>query len=169
VLAVAAGAVVATVTPANATIGCTGGTGCSHQTTLYFNGTTVINFVGETKEWWGPFTVLKLQDDGNLVLYCQGQGSNAAVWASNTAHPRPSWDDGFDGSELHLEYNGNLSVWWDYVNDNPVEKWSSGTGPKGWEAIVQADGNFVIYDEYGAPLWTSGTYRKCPGTGGYWG
>lgn len=40
---------------------------------------------GSSKEFWGPFTVLKMQIDGNLVLYCQSNGNlGSAIWATAT-------------------------------------------------------------------------------------
>ena len=67
-----------------------------------------------------------------------------------------SWVTGTDGNAF-LEYN---------------PAWTSLTKPpthatRGVEAVVQADGNFVIYDSNNTPLWSSNTYHVCPGTAGY--
>ncbi|MEU2718089.1 hypothetical protein [Streptomyces sp. NPDC007205] len=172
-LTVAVGATITDAGSAGATIGCSGGDGCSHQTTIYMDGRSY----SPTHEWWGPFTVLKMQSDGNLVLYCQGQGSSQAKWATGTAYNRAFPYVLFEGGS-----GGGSMVVYDSVLINTPNgsyfqnqaEWSSLTKPpthstSGTEAIVQADGNFVIYDAYGNALWSSNTYHACPGTGGYWG
>lgn len=156
-------AMVATATPAGAAIGCSGGDGCSHQTTIYMDGGNYTPF----HEWWGPFTVLKMQGDGNLVLYCTGNGQ--AVWDTGTVNSYTTWVN-FEGGSG----GGSMVIWTNQGPAGNVALWSSLTKPpthstRGTEAIVQADGNFVIYDGSGNALWASNTYHACPGTGGYWG
>ncbi|WP_042433448.1 hypothetical protein [Streptacidiphilus anmyonensis] len=161
-LAVAAGATVAAAGSASATIGCTGGDGCSHQTTIMFDNGSYYG----TSEWWGPNTVLKMQTDGNFVLYCTANGK--PIWATGTNFV----SDGFITRYLQFQYNGNMTIWNDdslsYPHVTPV--WNTNT-PTAHEAIVQADGNFVIYDSSGNALWSSNTYHpnNCSATWGYWG
>jgi hypothetical protein len=169
-LALAGGATITAAGSASAAIGCTGGDGCSHQTSIFFQNQDFASAFGNVN-WWGPNTVLRLQPDGNLVLYCQ-QGGNigAAKWATNTLN---GWAD-TPGAHLIFQSTGNMSLWHSYVGGSEHAVWSSQTSPptindRGYEAIVQADGNFVIYDASGNALWSSGTFHKCDGTGGYWG
>jgi hypothetical protein len=166
----------ATITTASAAYasGCTGGSGCSHQTTIYFTDFAGMPGYEGTTEWWGPATVLKMQSDGNLVLYCQGYGSSSAKWATGTVIP---WNSPADNGMVDFQNSGNMSVWWEYPNFGPPSysaKWVSKTEPptindRGAYAVVQADGNFVIYDSAGVALWATNTYHACPGTLGYWG
>ncbi len=159
-LSIAAGATIVGAGSASATIGCTGGDGCSHQTTIYFNNASYY----PTTEWWGPFTELKMQSDGNFVLYCASNGQ--PIWASGTSTWWP-----YDHNYLQFQNNGNMTIWQSDANSGGVYPvWNTNT-PTAHEAIVQADGNFVIYDSSGNPVWNSGTYHpsNCPATWGYWG
>jgi hypothetical protein len=168
--ALATGVGVLSATPASATsfvcvtLNGASSAPCGHQSTLYANNS---NFNGQ-HEWWGPYTVLKLQNDGNLVLYCQGDGSNKAVWASNTSQ----WN--IDNVHLTFWNDGNLALYMSTImseTGQPVGgqvAWNSQTwGGSGSTAVVQADGNFVIWAN-GKALWASNTYHACPGTENYW-
>jgi hypothetical protein len=173
-LALAGGLTVTAAGSASATIGCTGGDGCNHQTTIYMNGSTYA----ASKEFWGPFTVLKMQTDGNLVLYCQSNGNlGSAIWASgtdlNNSSPYVEFEGGSGGGSMVIYQNvlHTSPAGGSWISTDAV--WSSLTKPpthstRGTEAIVQADDNFVIYDAYGNALWSSGTYHDC-GNDGYWG
>ncbi|MFM7850750.1 MAG: bulb-type lectin domain-containing protein, partial [Flammeovirgaceae bacterium] len=60
-----------------------------------------------------------------------------------------------------MQNDGNLVL---YKDKNPL--WASDTwGKKGARAVVQDDGNFVLYDTNNNPVWASGTNGK--GTGPY--
>jgi hypothetical protein len=160
-LALAGGATLMGAGSANAAIGCTGGDGCSHQTTIYFNNASYRG----TTEWWGPNTVLKMQTDGNFVLYCSANGD--PIWATNT--DVSSWP--YDHNYLQFQNNGNMTIWQtDSLSGGTYPVWNTNT-PTAHEAIVQADGNFVIYDSSGNALWSSNTYHpsNCSGTSAYWG
>jgi hypothetical protein len=158
-LSIAAGATIVGTGSASAAIGCAGGDGCNHQTVIMFDGASYSS----TQEWWGPYTVLKLQSDGNLVLYCQSNGNlGKPVWATNTSVWWPT------NGQADFASDGNLNVW-DIAGTERIKvAWSSNT-PGGYEAIVQADGNFVIYNSSGTALGGSYTYHQCPGTEAYWG
>ncbi|WP_440121207.1 phosphatidylinositol-specific phospholipase C domain-containing protein [Tenacibaculum sp. Ill] len=57
---------------------------------------------------------------------------------------------------LTLQHDGNLvhkSRWEDGDHTN----WNAGTNPDGVKAIMQGDGNFVVYDKHHNDLWDSGT------------
>ncbi|HUC88268.1 MAG TPA: hypothetical protein VMR95_03925 [Candidatus Binatia bacterium] len=103
--------------------------------------------------WWsgtgiGQTELLAMQPDGDLVMYST---SGKPIWASNTLQPgaslvmRPSC--GFD-----LE-SPNASVLWAgqklYAGQSIVSS--------GYTLTMQSDGNLVIYDYNGVPVWNSST------------
>jgi hypothetical protein len=62
-----------------------------------------------------------------------------------------------------------MTIWnFNESTGSQTPAWNTNT-PGGYEAIVQVDGNFVIYNSAGTALWASGTYHVCPGTQGYYG
>ncbi|WP_042366431.1 hypothetical protein [Streptacidiphilus neutrinimicus] len=165
-LTLAGGAMFAAAGTASATIGCTGGSGCNNQTTIYFNDTFYPNSnTPSTMEWHSPTITLKMQTDGNLVLYCVADGS--AVWATGT---NLSWSQQSSNyRKVQFQRNGNMTIWnFNESTGSQTPAWNTNT-PNAYEAIVQVDGNFVIYDGSGNALWSSGTYHRCGGTAGYWG
>jgi hypothetical protein len=79
---------------------------------------------------WGLYRLVN-QYDGNVVLY--QNGSNVALWASNTA--------GKATTNLVMQSDGNLVL---YNGTSPV--WASNTSGKGNSYFrMQDDGNAVIY------------------------
>ncbi|MFD3722918.1 hypothetical protein [Streptomyces sp. NPDC058674] len=97
-----------------------------------------------------------LQDDGNLVIYRKSDGK--AIWNSGT------YSTGYHTTELSIAADGNLTLR-DWFSPYTVA-WSAGTGNNpGAYALLQDDGNFVVYKADGGPgkggaLWASGTYNK---------
>jgi hypothetical protein len=112
--------------------------------------------------------LLAMQPDGNLVLY-SGQ---SVKWASYTF--------GYPNSSAHLQTDGNLVIydaalgarWATYTASNPsnlgyVNNSVSESviypgqmmqnASRKYSAILQSDGNFVIYKD-GTAMWESGTY-----------
>ena len=93
----------------------------------------------------GRFT-LKMQDDGNLVLY---QGATP-LWGSGTF--------GF-GNLVHavMQSDGNFVL--NNRATNPATPiWGSGTFSfPGARLLVQNDGNVVVYDTAGVPRWSTNT------------
>ena len=86
---------------------------------------------------------LSVQDDGNLVVYQNSNGT--ALWASNTGGHLPGY--------LAMQGDGNLVF---YGPDDSVI-WSTGTsGNAGADLVMQTDGNLVIY-KGSTPIWASGT------------
>jgi len=78
--------------------------------------------------------VLLMQQDGNLVLYQRGNG---AQWATSTL-------GGLALGSFELRANGNLVG----LNAQGRKVWASGTGTRNGascQAVVQDDGNFVLY------------------------
>ena len=84
---------------------------------------------------------LKMQSDGNLVLYDQSR----PLWASNTV--------GRIGYAV-MQSDGNFVMY----NWNGQPFWSTNTyGYPHAYLAMQRDGNLVVYREYGRPVWATGT------------
>jgi hypothetical protein len=85
-----------------------------------------------------------LQDDGNLVLYKDGQ--EQALWASGTAE--------IEVEKCVLQEDGNFVI---YDSENqPV--WATQTaGHNLGYLIIQDDGNAVIYNDQGKAIWATQT------------
>ena len=95
---------------------------------------------GSVKSLDGRFNLV-LQNDGNLVLYFEGNG---ALWATSTSGA---------GHTLTMQSDGNL-VLYDAASK---AVWSSKTyGHAGATLAVQNDGNLVVYGG-STPLWASNT------------
>jgi signal peptidase I len=136
------------------------------------------NFVvyGPTgKAVWATYTgtpgdTITMQGDGNLVIYKPNGGG--AAWSSGTA---PSAND-----HLSMQTDGNLVIYseggnalWDYGSghigtpDTLSAGQTLGVGHALWstdgryEAVMQGDGNFVVYAPGGKALWA--TYTGTPG------
>lgn len=106
--------------------------------------------------------VLRLQDDGNLVLYYAGR----AVWSLGSGYLGHNLAAGQQLAagqavqspngrfRLLMQADGNLVLY----RDGPHADWSSGTGGTGADAKVtmQADGNLVLGPS-GRVTWHSGT------------
>ncbi|OLZ63760.1 hypothetical protein AV521_37735 [Streptomyces sp. IMTB 2501] len=140
---------------------------CSHSSTLHTGGE------------WSPqttfnsaFTYLRFQYDGNLVLYCKNSGysyglgrnvsAGQAVWASGWTNSGDIANDKWD-----FWSDGNMATY--YQNS---AGWQVDWNTRTWHgadtiAIVQTDGNFVLW-ENGQAVWASNTYHDCPGSQDYW-
>jgi hypothetical protein len=89
---------------------------------------------------------LRLQSDGNLVLYFLGVGTSGPIWASNTA--------GNPVLDANMQDDGNFVLY--KTNGTPI--WASNTaGNPGATVVVQDDGNVVVYNSNGTPLWATHT------------
>jgi hypothetical protein len=86
-------------------------------------------------------TVLRLQQDGNLVLYKEGR----PVWQA----PK-TWSHGVSAV---FQPDGNFVVYG--RGGTPI--WASGTWHKGAYLAVQDDGNLVIYNRDRRPVWATNT------------
>lgn len=110
----------------------------------------------------GSTDTLAMQDDGNLVLY----GARGALWATGAPGSDSLSAPGSlsAGQFLHSpngRYRIGLGVHGDLTlvdgNGGRVV-WSTGArGSAAASLVVQTDGNVVLYDASGAPLWASRT------------
>ncbi|MEW1636016.1 hypothetical protein AB0469_18290 [Streptomyces sp. NPDC093801] len=110
-----------------------------------------------TGNWAQSATVwLVLQQDNNLVMYRKRDGK--AVWSSGT----------YGGSrrvtlQMAPKDRGDLTL---VEEGRTTVRWRTGTANNtGAYALLQDDGNFVVYKKDGGPgkggaLWHSGTYNK---------
>ncbi|WP_329583974.1 hypothetical protein OG500_27105 [Kitasatospora sp. NBC_01250] len=104
-------------------------------------------------EWIAYQTYLKFQCDGNLVLY--RTSDNHAMWASGTYY-------GYIPNLLDFAHQGYISLW--SGSDEVAEIGNiSNPAPNGVVA-VQDDGNMVIYNTAGQPVWQTGTYNNQQGS-----
>ncbi|RSS83829.1 hypothetical protein [Streptomyces sp. WAC06614] len=106
--------------------------------------------------WAQSATVwLQLQKDNNLVMYRKSDGK--AIWNSGTYGNR-------NGLVLEMLAGGDLTL--HESGPNQTVRWHTGTaGNTGAFAILQDDGNFVVYKKDGGPgkggaLWNTATYNK---------
>lgn len=87
--------------------------------------------------------MLVFQQDGNLVLYKNG---NNPIWATMT-NERPS-------KKLSWQRDGNFVIY--DVNNNPIWATNSHNKDAGY-ITLQNDGNLVIYTYNNQPVWASNT------------
>ncbi|MEU3185452.1 hypothetical protein ABZ707_14800 [Streptomyces sp. NPDC006923] len=87
-------------------------------------------------------TALRVQYDGNLVLYRDGK----ATWAAPGALGR-------GGHCLYLQPDGNFVLY----NAKHEPLWATGNWLKAVYVTVQDDGNLVLYNKDGRPVWATNT------------
>ena len=89
---------------------------------------------------------LRMQVDGNLVVYCTG---NRPIWHSAT-HGRSV------SGGLMFQSDSNLVIY------DPAPIWHSGSYDSGGTTLImQNDGNVVLYRRDGIPVWHTATYNMC--------
>lgn len=104
---------------------------------------------------------LAVQDDGNLVVYAMAQawkadgkyvhGYQGIVFPMGTSFSKgSSFSTG--GARLDFSTSGNLEIY-----TNGALTWQSGTAGSGESAVMQGDGNFVIYNAAGNAIWNTNT------------
>jgi RHS repeat-associated protein len=116
---------------------------------------------------------IMMQDDGNLVLYIfkwsagvyaapspgpfppQTCGSKAYLVAGQSIHANECIVSPHGQYILYMAPNGNFYI---YDIAHNVATWAPGTsGNPGAYAVLQTDGNLVVYSAGGGALWSSGT------------
>ncbi|MFI9325993.1 hypothetical protein ACIGZJ_00435 [Kitasatospora sp. NPDC052868] len=85
--------------------------------------------------------VLRVQEDGNFVLY----KDNRAAWQAPGAWP--------NGDHAVMQQDGNFVLY----DRNNRALWASNTQNRGAYVAVQDDGNVVVYNGNNQPLWATNT------------
>ena len=136
---------------------------------LYGPGGQVLwasNTAGKSDVW-----ELVMQGDGNLVIY---DAHSAPLWASNTAGKPGAWLTVQNDGNVVIYDSGNHPLWATntVVPGQPAPKTQAGrllvgqglmagssiTSASGSLTLsMQVDGNLVLYDWYGQPMWSSKT------------
>lgn len=90
-----------------------------------------------------------------LLAFCLpifGQNKGTVLNAGQVLKPGEYLQDGTCKYRLYMQYDGNLALY------GSVLLWQSGTkGSNNW-AVVQADGNFVIYDQNNVARWNTSSF-----------
>ena len=130
----------------------------------------------------GQFAVM--QDDGDFVIYT---AAGVAVWSTGTSGHNKSKIELDDNAELRIRDPKDCILWSaettvlkigeDIQSDNNAYKlqmaadgtlrvydiaaqtaiWTSANTSPATMAIMQTDGNFVLYTDTGSPIWATGT------------
>lgn len=87
---------------------------------------------------------LRMQTDGNLVIY---NNSNGAIWQSGTG-------GGDASSYAVMQSDGNFVVY-----DNGVVRFQTGTenNPGAYLVFQNSDANLIVYSSSNQVLWSGGT------------
>ena len=151
----------------------TSGQGLNCWTEFQSDGNLVVYDGGGQALWNSgtsgtPDAVLRLQADGNAVIY---NGAGLPLWQSNTNFPAeynliagqfslsPPQILHSQNRKLEMQADCNLVLSSFENGQTGGVVWHSDTQHAGTDcyADFQADGNFVVYDGAGFPLWASGT------------
>lgn len=144
----------------------TAGTGANHVS-MQTDGNLVVYDAGNGAKWasntWGSGAdTLKMQNDGNLVVYAP----SGAKWASNTNRNRgasASAPTTLAANYRLMSPDGRFEALMQtdgnfVVYQGGTALWATGTnGASGNSFAVQSDGNLVVYDAANHALWASGT------------
>ncbi len=131
--------------------------------------------IWHTQTFGSAGATLRLQDDGNLVIYA---ADGSLLWQSNSTegygtptecgvlHPNQGlqknrWLYSCDGRfQLAMQSNGAL-----VLRSATGVLWSTPTAKTAADvAIMQGDGNFVLYDPNGTPIWHTQTFGSAGAT-----
>ena len=86
-------------------------------------------------------TILRVQEDGNFVLYKDGR----PAWQAPGAYP--------NGDHAVMQEDGNFVLY----DRGGRALWASNTWHKGAYLAVQDDGNVVVYNKDKRPVWATNT------------
>lgn len=86
-------------------------------------------------------TVLRVQSDGNVVVY----KNNRPAWQAPNVYP--------NADRLVMQSDGNFVIY----NRAGQAIWAAGTWNKGRYLAVQDDGNVVVYNSANRPVWATNT------------
>ncbi|MFI9276245.1 hypothetical protein ACIGXM_37065 [Kitasatospora sp. NPDC052896] len=100
---------------------------------------------------------LVFQCDGNLVLYRNSDGH--AMWASGSYS-----SGGSQPNTIRFQNRGFVELTMGLANVCGFGDNSIGHDATGGYAVVQDDGNFVVYTSGGSAVWQSGTYGNQQGS-----
>jgi len=122
--------------------------GCCNENTCYKGDTgfTALKLDSVLNSLNGEYA-FRMQNDGNLVLYCKGN----AVWSSDTSGETVS-------GGLKFQADGNL-VLYDTASTPLWHSNSHGTAAS--RMVLQNDGNLVLYSNAGEAVWSTGTAGQC--------
>jgi hypothetical protein len=130
----------------------------------------VVFTTGNPHTWSSTTVHLSWQSDGNLVLYCNANTGhpNMVLWALPFT-PSPNAVVDFGGGPLSLAGGiaADLGPGGIYVavpqdfGQAPEVRWNPVAGQSGDYAVVQNDGNFVIYNPSGKAIWATGSENVC--------
>ncbi|ROP50536.1 MULTISPECIES: hypothetical protein [unclassified Rathayibacter] len=145
----------------------TGTSGAGNRLAMQTDGNAVV-YSASGRALWQSGTGgnsgarLVMQNDGNLVIY----SGDRALWSSYTP-PVLTSDTLFAGSELTQDRSirstdgrSEAVLQGDgnfVVYSNGSARWSAGTSGAGNRLVMQGDGNAVVYSAGGRALWQSGT------------
>jgi hypothetical protein len=103
-----------------------------------------------------PGAYFLIQSDGNLVVY---SASATPLWSAEGGLSvgaellSGGWTYSYDGRfNLSMQRDGDLALYF-----GSTRLWDTGTN-SGARVNMQGDGNLVVYDAAGNPLWDSGTW-----------
>ena len=124
--------------------------GCCFTGTCYRYSHVVLNKGSHLKSQ-NEAVILRLQEDGNLVLSCL----NSPIWSSGT-------HGNADIKSLVFQENGNLAL---IKGDTNVAWYTNIYDSKGTYFVVQNDSSFALFNSNNLPLWASNTGEKCGSAG----
>lgn len=107
---------------------------------------------------YGPYR-LRLEQDGNLVVYRVANDKEEPVWstvAGRIGYPRPL-GYGATGTRAVMQTDGNFNLY-----NGSTGTWNSATwGNPNARLVMQDDGNLVVYSSDTRVLWSSAKSAEC--------
>ena len=150
-------------TSANAPIWASGTSGSGTHAAMLSDGNLVVYNAANAVVWASgtsghPGAYVGLGNDGELQIY-PGPSGGSPLWAvpgtlvagATLASGQSLFAPGGQYT-LMMQSDGNLV---EYRGGAPI--WASGTSSPGSHAVMQGDGNLVVYSSANAPQWSSNT------------